>query len=230
MFLDKDVFEIITNIADKGNFDIVEFKGILFYKDKLNYKAKDLKFCNHKLNHVMFQSEMSEYPIRPANFSNIILIDVFLWAKCIKEKIYKKALNKLGKEKYSRYLLAHEDLIFMICLFNTAKSYKFIGKYGILKIKRRKIAYFQSQNNIILKKSKEFFLIDVFFDFAKKTEQNKKTLVYLIYNLMNQQNLNLFLSKNHNYKILLHSFLNKILNSNNINYISFFSIRLILYI
>ena len=217
MFLDKDVFEIITNIADKGNFDIVEFKGIYFYENKLNYKAKDLKFCNHKLNHVMFQSEMSEYPIRPANFSKIILVDVYLWAKCIKTKIYKKALNKLGEEKYSRYLLAHEDVIAMIFLFNTANSYKFVGKYGILKIKRRKSAYFQSQTNITLKISKQFFLIDVFFDFAKNTEQNIKTLVYLIYNLMNEQNLNLLLSKNNNYKILLHSFLNRILNSININ-------------
>ena len=28
MFLDKEVFEIITNIAETENFDIVEFKGI----------------------------------------------------------------------------------------------------------------------------------------------------------------------------------------------------------
>ena len=28
MFLDKDVFQTISNIADKGDFDLVEFKGV----------------------------------------------------------------------------------------------------------------------------------------------------------------------------------------------------------
>ena len=28
MFLDEDVFQTITSIAEKGYFDIVEFKGI----------------------------------------------------------------------------------------------------------------------------------------------------------------------------------------------------------
>ena len=29
MFLDKDVFQTITDRADKGNFDIIEFRGVL---------------------------------------------------------------------------------------------------------------------------------------------------------------------------------------------------------
>ena len=28
MFLDEDVFDVVTKIADKGDFDIVEFKAI----------------------------------------------------------------------------------------------------------------------------------------------------------------------------------------------------------
>ena len=47
MFLDKDVFQTITEISDKGNFDIVEFKGIASRKgnkDIFKNKISDTKF------------------------------------------------------------------------------------------------------------------------------------------------------------------------------------------
>ena len=37
-------------------------------------------------------------------------------------------------------MLAHEDVIAMFILFNTANSYKYVGKYGIFHIKRSKSA------------------------------------------------------------------------------------------
>ena len=53
MFLDKDVFEIITNIAETENFDIVEFKGIESLRgseDILKNKIKGISFSNKRLN------------------------------------------------------------------------------------------------------------------------------------------------------------------------------------
>ena len=69
MFLDKDVFETITNIAESGSFDIVQFKGIeslIGFSDILRNQIKDIRFSNKKLNLVMHQPELGNYPVRPS--------------------------------------------------------------------------------------------------------------------------------------------------------------------
>ena len=140
MFLNRDVFEVITNIADKGNFDIIEFKGIIALKtndDSLKRRIIDTSFSNHKLNLVLFQPELGNYPIKPGKrLGSYDLFSVFIWGKCIKTKVYQLALEKLGEKRYSRYMIRHEDVVMTYCLFNTANSYKFVGKYGIYHIHR----------------------------------------------------------------------------------------------
>ena len=131
MFLNSDVFSTITKIAIEGNFDIVEFKGILskISENILNNQIRDIHLSNKKLNLVIYQPKLSDFPIIIGkNFGEYRLNSVYLWSKCIKTNTYQKAINKLGKEKYSRYMLIFEDLVAMIILFNTANSYKFIGK------------------------------------------------------------------------------------------------------
>jgi hypothetical protein len=45
------------------------------------------------------------------SYDKIKFIEVYIFSRCIRTKIYKKALNKLGKERYSRYMLLEEDPI-----------------------------------------------------------------------------------------------------------------------
>ena len=59
-----------------------------------------------------------------------------MWCKCIKSNIYKQALNKIGEEKYSRFMIAHEDAVASFIIFNTAYSYKYVLKYSIYNIIR----------------------------------------------------------------------------------------------
>jgi len=98
MFLNRDVFEVITNIADKGIFDIIEFKGIIALKtndDLLKRRIIDTSFSNHKLNLVLFQPELGNYPIKPGKrLGSYDLFSVFIWGKCIKTKVYQLALEK----------------------------------------------------------------------------------------------------------------------------------------
>ena len=88
MFLDKDVFEIITNIAESENFDIVEFKGIESLRgstDILKNKIKDISYSNKRLNLKIYQPELGKYPVRPnRNLNGYNLYDIYVWAKCIK--------------------------------------------------------------------------------------------------------------------------------------------------
>ena len=64
MFLDKHVFETITNIVDKGSFDLVYFKGIILLNGRsnlLNNKIQDAHFSEDGLNLIMFQPELGRY-------------------------------------------------------------------------------------------------------------------------------------------------------------------------
>jgi len=217
MFLDIDVFSNIYNIANEGNFDIIKFQGILSRlggKNILKNKIQHTYFSNQKLNFVLFQPELSSYPIRAGSkVGTYCLNEVYVWDKCIKTNIYQKALNKLDKKKYSRYMLGHEDIIAMIILFNTAKSYKSIAKYGIFHIERYGSAY--SKTKGILYDIKELYLAEVFIDFAKNTKENNKLIVYLIINLLNIKLLPQIINDKNEYnKKLIISCLNKVLNSN----------------
>ena len=141
MFLNNDIFETISKIADKGNFDIVQFRGILSLlgtRNILDNPIKNISFSSKKVNNlVLFQPNLSNYSLIPGRvMGNYDVRDAYLWGKCIRTKIYKKTLNKLGEEKYSRYMIAHEDVLMVYALFNTAESYKYVGKYGIFRISR----------------------------------------------------------------------------------------------
>ena len=97
MFLDFDVFSTITEIADEGNIDIVEFKGAMSREASniINTNVQDIWFSQQK-NFVLIQPELSYYSIKKGNADDKYELNtVFLWCKCVKNNIYKKALNRI---------------------------------------------------------------------------------------------------------------------------------------
>ena len=219
MFLDKDIFQIITNIADKGNFDIVEFKGILSLlggSNILKNRIRETSFSKHKLNLVLFQPKLSKFPIKAGKeIGTYKCYDAYLWGKCIKTKVYKSSLNKLGKEKYNRFMLAHEDIIMIYVLFNMAKSFKYVGKFGIFHIQRVGSAFHKTKK--IDKNLREFYLADVVIEFSKDAIEDKKLITYLIIRLFNIKILKKLLNLNENNKKLFYSCLDRVLKSKKIS-------------
>ncbi len=68
MFMDKDVFSVIANIAYKGNFDIVIFNSVYTYlkPDVFSTNVEPSFFGrNHKSNLVLFQPDSGYYNIAP---------------------------------------------------------------------------------------------------------------------------------------------------------------------
>ena len=132
MFLSQDVFSTISNIADIGNFDIVVFDFIKTALTSNIYDPNiqiDLFRVDRKPNLILFQPELAYHPIRPSN-NNIRVVEILIFARCIKANIYKKAFNKLGIERYSRYMHLVEDIINNFIIFNTARSMKYVPKCG----------------------------------------------------------------------------------------------------
>ena len=113
MFLDKDVFSILTNSISKGNFDIIIYNSIStnLKPDVYNTQFAPTSFDNNHIpNRILFQPDLGYYHITPSkNLEQINFNDELIHGKFFKSKIYKKAVNKLGKERYSRYMILAED-------------------------------------------------------------------------------------------------------------------------
>ena len=213
MFLDKDVFEVITNIADLKNIDIIEFKGIQIpHSDNiLKGNISETDFSDHKLNVIMKQPELSDYPLSPdETVGKLIFKDVYLWGKCIKSEIYKKVLSIIGEEKYTRYMIGHEDVVINFSLFNTIKTFLYVGKYGILRIYRRDSANHQTKS--INQEIKQIYLTDIVFDFLKNTKQSQKLIYYLMFNVLNLKLLKTILNTDKYYQKLLNSCFDRFFN------------------
>ena len=213
MFLNADVFSVVTNMADIQNIDLLEFKAISVSNEKnpLKGKISDRVFSDHKLNYIMTQPELGDYPLRAGTkIGDLIFQDVYLWSKSIRSKIYREALNNIGKERYSRFMIGHEDVVVNFILFNTAKSFKFIGKYGIFRVYRKQSA--NKQTNDINQNLKQLYLADIALIYLKNSNERIKLIYHLIYNVLNLKMLRNILNLSQYNRQLFKSCLDRFLN------------------
>ena len=214
MFLDQDVFSVITNIAYKGNFDIIIFNSVYtdLKPDVYTAEVGPTYFDrNHKPNLVLFQPDLGYYNIAPSeNLEEMYLNDELLHGKLVKTKVYKKALNKLGKERYSRFMISGEDNLACNIIYNTAKTAKFIAKYGYLYVNNEESASRKQNNNIIVARG-PLYVLDALIDFSLDLPKNKKVLVNYIIILFKNEYLKDVLSSNYDNK-LFNSCLDRIFN------------------
>ena len=219
MFLDEDVFRTITNIAERGNFDIVEFRGIKSKRgnnDILNNKRTGTKHTYLPLNSVLYQPELGNFQIwRGRRIDNINIKIIYLWAKCIRTEIYKKTIKKFGNKKYSTHIVRYEDVIFNYALCNTARSYKFVGKYGIFNIYRKNSAsrYRKKVNDLIC----YIFYLDIMVNFVQDRRENKLVLVYTVIYILTNKYLKRALNSNIKAKTSFITSVDKILSMSKIS-------------
>ena len=215
MILNFNVFSIIYKIAEKNDFDIIIFNSILtnlkpnLDSTKIQQYSRD-KY--HKPNLVLFQPDLGFYPIAPTKSGRgFIFNEVIIFAKCIKSSIYKKAINKLRKNRFSRFMILGEDEIANNIIFNTAKSAKFIPFYGYLHIIRKGSV---SRRGINLENRflNYLYILDVMIDFSQNIVKNKIILFKYLRFLFRYKNLKTFLySSDHINKTFI-SCLDRILN------------------
>ena len=219
MFLDEDVFKTITNIAEKGNFDIVEFRGIQSKKGKndiLNNKRKATAHTYLPLNSVLYQPTLGNYQIwRGQNFDNLHVKIIYLWAKCIRTEIYVKTIKKMGVQKYSAHIVRYEDVIFNYALCNTARSYKFVGKYGIFNIYRKTSAsrYKKPLEDVTC----YIFYLEIMIKFVQDRRENKVVLVYTVIFLLANKSLKEVLDSDVKAKTSFFTSIDKVLNMTKIS-------------
>ena len=179
MFFGDDIFNTIYEEAYSFNYDIVGFRAIKAYSYKvgINHMEND-KFIHNK-SFIIYKPKLSLFGI--SQKGRFIVSDLRIWCKCIKNSIYKKAVNKLGRKRYSLYISWSEDTSMVFVLFNVAKSYRYIKKYGIFKLIRNNSATISLPESHKL--FAEIFFLDIIFEFTKNDYKSKKFAVYKAFNL-----------------------------------------------
>jgi glycosyltransferase involved in cell wall biosynthesis len=174
VFMDNDVFTSITKIAEKDNYDIVEFKAFTipnYYPELHDIRHNFFNF--HKNNLILHQPELGIFPISRKN-SYFFPNDYSIWGKCIKSKIYQSSVRALGEKRYSIYDCFAEDILMIFIMFNIANSFIFVNRYGIFHLLTK-----TTYSRILPSNHKmfcEIFLMDIIQEFLS---QNYKKFAVL---------------------------------------------------
>ena len=195
LFLFEEILNTLYINAKKNYFDIVESKSFVIHN--YNPKYEDISigaFNSHPDNLILHQPELGKFPLSMNN--KIALTDHYIWGKCIRAIIYKKAINALGKKRYSIYNCWTEDMTMVLVLFNIANSFIFLKLFGIFHFRGKETTTNRLTNNHKL--LSDIFFFGVFFDFTKNDyiEKNyvaeyalKFSINNIIYLDNNQKNL-----------------------------------------
>ena len=206
MFFDDNIFSTITKEAESDNYDIVGFKAIQggSYDSSIFFMRDSCHM--HKKNFTIYQPQLSLFGIQKTG--KLKIYDIHIWSKCINGIIYKSAINKLGKDKYTQFIISSEDIVMVFALFNTANSYRYITKYGIFRYARTNSASATMNNEHKL--YVQIFFLDIIFNLTKNTFEDKKFAFYKAVQLRNSKSYSALNDVNRKY---LNEVLKKLLSS-----------------
>ena len=177
LFFDEDVFDYLYKQINNENLDLVSYRALCFtnYFDRIS-KMKDYRFFGFKDNLYLSQPELGNFPI---SFKGRFFVhDNEIWSKIIKSIMYKKAVNLLGIQRYSKYICWAEDTSINFIIFNIANSFKYCHKFGYIHIYLRTSASFMQ--NINNKLYGELFFLDVMLDFSQNSSGKNLAVSYAL--------------------------------------------------
>ena len=217
LFMNVDLFNIIYEEAEKGNFDIIGFSAVESHSYNSSIqKMKNSKFHDHKDGLTVYQPELTYFAISQNH--KYIINDIHVWGRLIKADIYKDSINNFGKNEIgeirnSCFVTWNEDDAMSMVIFRYANSYKFIKKYGIFHYLSNITSTYTSKDD--LKIYGDLFFIDVVFDFSLNNFEGKKYPIKMLHKMIFKKIHKLKDKKNIKY---LKAILMKMLNC---QYISF---------
>ena len=171
LFSNENILKTVYLNAKINYFDIVEIKSLNIQDYSPKYKQiKNGYFINHPNNLILHQPELGKFSISYNN--KLEFRDHYAWGKCIRSKIYKRSVNKLGYLRYSTYNCWTEDMSIVFILFNTAKSFIFLNLFGIFHIQTNTTATYKLSK--IHKVLSSIFFLDIIFNFSRKNKESKR--------------------------------------------------------
>ena len=179
-FFDEGLFDALYEEIEEGDFDIVSFMDLEIKDYNVDIiDMKDGPCTHHPDNLIVHQPELPYYPMfKDEKFD---YIDVQIWGKIYKTKIYKKSVEILGKERYSTYNIFNEDILGLFVICTVSKSYKYMRRYGLFHLvghytSSKRVFHDHAVKNVI-------FFSDVIFDLSK--DEYKKYSAIILYGMEN---------------------------------------------
>ena len=216
MYFDDDVFDFIYQKGKRENLDIIHFLtvNILNYTAEI-FKMKNIYTYQYPDELYLEQPELGTWMIK---FNGKFLVhNNMIWDKCIKTLIYKRAINHMGIQRYSKFLSWAEDTSINFIIFNLAKTFKYVDKYGIAHFLGKNTA--SNRQSINSKIFGDIFFLDIIFDFSKNNTEDKNLIIgqalyihykYSKYNITKLNNTNSYYLKFVLNKTLNCKYLNKL--------------------
>ena len=124
LIFNPNILQILYSKATKNNYDIIGFNSYNIHNYNTNIFDLEENFFNHQIKDlILHQPELGLFPISKNDqyYEN----DFQLWGKLILTKLYQKAVNTLGINRYSILNNWTEDISISIIIFNFAESYYF---------------------------------------------------------------------------------------------------------
>ena len=133
-FIQKDILNHSMFIAEKGKFDVVEYRVVSYWKRNI----EDL-VGNEDNKDILYQPELRTRFTRKSRRKHYYLYNTIICGKFIKNKILQKVLNYIGTEYIDDYNNEAEDVIMALGVYHTAKSYYRTNEIGYYYSKREKL-------------------------------------------------------------------------------------------
>ena len=185
-FIHKDILKDCLYIAQKANLDVVEFQKYIYSSGK--FRVKVSKFPNINLQPIIFQPELrTKFIIINSKFHHYQR-NRQICGKFIKNELFQKTLNYIGKDYTEDYINVAEDTIMAIAIFHLANSYYFAKQIGYLYSFDPKVKDFPKLNNKVCKvidKIKGFDLMKYTKFLVEKAGNNTKEQILAYNGIMN---------------------------------------------
>ena len=148
-FIHRDILKDCFYIAQRANLDVVEFQKYIYSSGKFNIRVT--KFPDTNLQHIIFQPELRNKFIFINSKYHYYLRNRQIWGKFIKNELFQKALNYIGKDYTEDYINFAEDTIMAIGIYHMANSYYLAKEIGYLYSFDPKLKDFPKLSNKVCK-------------------------------------------------------------------------------
>ena len=128
---DENILFNCLSIANLADLDIVGFDYAIYRRKEFMGLNKNYKNIKGLYKKIIYQPELSnkfiDYDERSSFYG---FVNRNIWAKLVKNKIFKKTLEFIGAKYIEDFILEYEDTIMSFSLFRIAKSFYYMAVYG----------------------------------------------------------------------------------------------------
>ena len=125
----KDILNHSFYVAEKGNLDVIEFKAAYFKNREFRTVVNSYSKIN--LTNVIYQPELrTKFFIISDNEGIRAVQNRCIYAKLVKNEIFKKALIFIGEKYTDDFITKYEDVIMAVAILQVSNSYYYMKELG----------------------------------------------------------------------------------------------------